>query len=332
MNPYFGKNFLEFLGLFFERSLQFLTGRLPLSSLASDEVQIFSLICIGILTSLLGSFLVVRKMTMLANSLSHTILLGIVLSYLLLFHGRMSGFQIDLKVMLISAILAALLTSALTELLSKGLRLQEDASIGLVFTTLFALGVVLVTVFSRNTHIGAEVIMGNVDALHLQDLKLVFWICLGNLLFIAAFFKEFYLTTFDSGFAKSIGVSPVLFHYILMFLTAVAAIAAFRAVGVFLVLALLVGPPLSARLITNRLLRLIGASMGLSCISSICSVAISRHILSVHKIPLSTAGIMITLVLILYCLVVAATFLFPFFYKLFAGRAYLKEPQSRNLD
>ncbi len=309
MNPYSGVNFFEFFEVFFVRLFQCLRGELSFSSLASDEVQIFSLLCIGLLTSLLGSFLVVRKMTMLANSLSHTILLGIVLSYLLFFHGRVGGFQVDLKVMLVSAIISALLTNLLTELFTKGLHLQEDASIGLVFSTLFALGIVLVTIFSRNTHIGTEVIIGNVDGLHRDDLKLLFGITLAIVATMVIFYKELYVTTFDEGFSKSIGISPRFYHYMLMFLTAIVAIASFRAVGVFLVLALLVGPILAARVIAKSMKTTIFIGILFSCVLSLTSVALSRHILSTYRIPLSTAGILITLVFISYALILSISLL-----------------------
>src|SRR5690348_5384464 len=102
MNPYWGASFSEFILLFFHRMVQWLTGSLSLCDLASDEIQVLTLICIAFSGALLGCFLVLKKMTMLANSLSHTILLGIVGSYLLLFNS-LTTFQldVDLKILLI---------------------------------------------------------------------------------------------------------------------------------------------------------------------------------------------------------------------------------------
>ena len=140
--------------------------------------------------------------------------------------------------------------------------------------------------------------MGNLDAVKLSDLKLtaaVFALNVGALLLL---FRGYALTSFDAGFAKQIGISPRIFHYILMVQTALTSIAAFRAVGVVLVLALFVGPPLIARLLTKRLKSMLLLSSLLSVVFAICSVALSRHFYNVYAAPLSTAGLTATLILI----------------------------------
>lgn len=304
ITPYWGKNFFEFFSLLFQRLLLWLRGDLPLSQLASDEIQLLVLMIVALSSSLVGVFLVLKRMTMLANSLSHTLLLGIVLAYIILGpFSSLSGEEthaISLTTLLVASLATALLTTLLTQLLTHVMRLQEDASIGLVFTTLFALGIVLVTVFTRNAHIGTEVIMGNVDALHFDDLKLVFWVALVDLLILGLFYKEFQITAFDGQLASALGFSPALFNYILMILVAGTAIGAFRAVGVLLVLAFLVGPPLTARLLTPHLktLILLAAAIGVFC--SLIGVALARHILSVYHAPLSTGGLVVTLIGLTY--------------------------------
>lgn len=294
MNPYWGVDFFEFIMLFFSRLGQWMTGRLPMSELAADDVQVLVLSLIGISSALIGSLLVLKKMTMLANSLSHTILLGIVIAYVLGTHG------ISLSTLIIAALVAAWMTTVLTQGLIHWMKLQEDASIGLVFTTLFALGVVLVTWLTRNAHIGTEAVMGNVDALHVNDLKLAAWVAGFNVIVVLLFFKEFKLMAFDSAFAITIGLSATLWNYVFMTMTALTAVAAFRAVGVLLVLALLVGPVLIARLYVKRLkaLMLLSAAIGVGV--SLVAVALARHLLSVYDLPLSTAGIVVTLIGVIY--------------------------------
>ena len=120
-------------------------------ALASDELQLLMLLLLAIPSALLGIFISLRKMTMLANSLSHTILLGIVITFLL-FHGE--GLLTP-KALLFSSFISALLTAFITESCVKLFRLQNDASIGLVFTALFSLGIILVTLFVK-THILAQ--------------------------------------------------------------------------------------------------------------------------------------------------------------------------------
>lgn len=265
-----------------------------MSELAADDVQVLVLSLIGISSALIGSLLVLKKMTMLANSLSHTILLGIVIAYVLGTHG------ISLSTLIIAALVAAWMTTVLTQGLIHWMKLQEDASIGLVFTTLFALGVVLVTWLTRNAHIGTEAVMGNVDALHVNDLKLAAWVAGFNVIVVLLFFKEFKLMAFDSAFAITIGLSATLWNYVFMTMTALTAVAAFRAVGVLLVLALLVGPVLIARLYVKRLkaLMLLSAAIGVGV--SLVAVALARHLLSVYDLPLSTAGIVVTLIGVIY--------------------------------
>ena len=304
MNPYFGKNFLQFLFLFFQRMGELCTGKIGIGDLASDEIQVLVLSLVACCCALIGTFLVLKKMTMLANSLSHTILLGIIAAYLILLpwlpESPVHTHALSIEVLLIASLITGLITTLLTQMLTNVLKLQEDASTGLVFTTLFALGIVLVTVFTRNTHLGTEAIMGNVDALHLHDLKLIFWIGLFDFAIVFFLFKEFKTITFDGAFADAQGISKSFFNYLLMVLTSATVIGAFRAVGVLLVLAFLVGPVLTARLFTHRLKTVILLAMGIGMLASVVSVALSRHLLSVHHLPLSTSGLSATVLGVIY--------------------------------
>ncbi len=307
LNPYSGADIWSFFTLFFSRLFD------SSSQMASDELQIFVLIGIALSSCLVGSFLMLRKMAMLANALSHTILIGIVLAFLILrvfLAPDSKSFEINLEAMLIASLITGLITTFLTDTLSHVFKLQEDASIGLVFTTLFALGIILVTLFTKNTHIGTEVVMGNVDALQSQDLKLVYIIALINVVVFTLFFKEFKLTTFDSLLAKSLGFSPVLFSYLLMVQVSLTAIGAFRAVGVLMVLSYLIGPSLIARLYCNRLKTMIFTAIVIGISVSIVGVALSRHIFSVTGIALSTGSVVVTIISLVYlvCLLIKVFF------------------------
>lgn len=299
-NPYFGQDFFQFFAVLFFRIIGFIFGQDQ--SLVSDEIQILVLMGVGISSALVGSFLVLRKMTMLANSLSHTILLGIVISFLLVqgFSVHNEEYGINITTMLIASIVTGLITAFLTDFFNKVLKLQEDASIGIVFTTLFALGIILLTVFTRNTHVGTDVVMGNVDALHTSDLSLVWWIALTNFLLIFVFYKEYKITTFDPSLAKSLGFSVLFFNYLLMIQMSATSIGAFRAVGVLMVLTFIVGPPLIARLFTNKLKVMLFMSCSIGILVSILGVAISRAILTIEGLPLSTGGITVCLIILFY--------------------------------
>ena len=260
------------------------------------------LVLLGLAVSagIVGVFLVLRKMTMLANSLSHTILLGIVIAFILSHTNSGNHEPVNLAAMLIASLVMGVTTTYLTEFLTKTVKLQEDASIGIVFTGLFAVGIILITLATRDAHIGTEIVMGNIDSLHLADVKLIIILAVINIVLVALFFKEYTITTFDPGLAKVLGISPLFFNYLLMTQVSATAIGAFRAVGVLMVLAFITGPVLAARLLTHDLKKLIGYAILLGCLTSLIAVAISRHILSVHGIPLSTAGIAVCVIALLY--------------------------------
>lgn len=304
-NPYEGTNFFEFIIQVFIRFFYFITGKLSFADLASDEVQMIVLIGVAASSALVGTFLVLRRMTMLANSLSHTILLGIVIAFMLTSSNLINSNHnhhepLNIQIMLLAALVMSLITAFLTEFLNKVVKLQEDASTGLVFTSLFALGIVLVTLMTRNAHIGAEVVMGNVDALHIDDIKLVLIILGINVLAFTLFFKEFKITTFDSGLASALGISVLFFNYLLMTLVSATAIGAFRAVGVLMVLAFMTGPSLMARMLTHDLKKMVWLSVGIGSLASILGVAISRHLLSINGLALSTGGIVVCVIVALF--------------------------------
>ncbi len=301
-NPYWNKDFFEFFAVMFGRLGKWIIGDSS-GPLASDEVQLLVLIAISVSSALVGTFLVLRRMTMLANSLSHTILLGIVGVFLLCAQTiTTQGFS--LPILIGASLITGLVTTVLTQLLTHSMRLQEDASIGLVFNTLFALGVLLVTLFTRNVHLGVEAIMGNIDALHFDDLKLVCSMGLITLFCVVAFFKQFSLVSFDASHGRTLGFSPLFYTYFLMVLVSATSIGAFRAVGVLLFLAFLVGPVLTARLFTNRLAPLIALSCLIGSGASLFAIALARHLLSCYHLPLSTAGLVVVTIGAFYLLAV----------------------------
>jgi manganese/zinc/iron transport system permease protein len=306
-NPYFDQDFFEFFWVLLGRLLGFFTGQLGVNDLVADEIQMLVLSSVAASSALIGTFLVLRNMTMLANAISHTILLGIVLAFLMTTwgteadHVRQLG-HLNLNALLFAAAITGLATAFLTQLLTSRLGIQNDASIGLVFHTLFALGIVLVTLFTRNAHVGPESIMGNADALHVKDIKLAFIILALNVVIIVLFFKEFKLTTFDPQLAQALGISTITFNYLLMLQVSITSIGAFRAVGVVMVLAFITGPPLTARLLTNKLGLCLWMSIGIGILASLSGVALSRHILTIFGSPLSTAGLIVCLIACFFAL------------------------------
>lgn len=300
INPYHHQSFFGFIGLFFQRMFSILTGNLPFDHLASDEIQVLVLIGISISSALVGCFLVLRKMTMLANALSHTILIGIVLAFVFTQGFDEERGSLPFEALFIASLCMGIITTFLTQFLTKTGKVQEDASTGLVFTTLFALGVVLVTVLTRSAHIGTEAVMGNADALHREDLYWVYVSVATNVILFLLFFKEFKLTTFDPGLAAALGFSPLFFDYLLMTQTSITTMTSFRAVGVLLVLAFMTGPVLAAKLWSHRLSSLLIFSCSIGALSALVGVAFTRHLLTSHGISLSTSGIVVCVITLFY--------------------------------
>lgn len=210
--------------------------------------------------SLIGTYLVLRKAAMVGDAISHAVLPGLVMAFLL------SGSRTTL-VVLLGAGSVGLFATFLMEFLHKKARVQADASIGINFTWLFALGIILISLFGRRIDIDPDCILyGDIAYAPLDTLAGPWGIPLGpravyilavmllvNLGFILLSYKELAISTFDPAFATSIGMSTTLWHYMLMGATSFTTVAAFEMIGAILVVALLVAPPAAAYLITQRL-------------------------------------------------------------------------------
>lgn len=262
-------------------------------SLAQDELQLLTLMAAAISCALVGTFLIYRKMTMLANSLSHTLLFGLVIAFLLSSAEEIT--DLSLGSFVLASFISSILTASLTLFLTKTAHLQEDASIGVVFSTLFALGIVLVNIYSRNSHLSQEVVMGSVDALHWSDLRLTFFVLVVNTVLIALFYKELVATTFDPCYAALLGISTIAMNSLVVVLCSLTAVGAFRSVGVLMVLSFMTAPPLMARRFVAGLKPMLLLSCLIGCLASLVGVALSRHLFTVHHLALSTGGLVVTI-------------------------------------
>lgn len=229
---------------------------------------------VGLSCGIIGVFLILRRMAMMADAISHTVLLGIVTAFLIT--NELSGFH-----MLVGAIIAGLLTAVLVQWFqSRGV--QQDASIGVVFTTLFALGVILIATQVGNVHLDVKhALMGEITFVpwntmyipgvgEIPEATFILILVLAVvLLVILAFYKEWKLTSFDPALAASLGIPVVFMHYIFMSLVSVTTVAAFDAVGAIMVVAMLITPAASAYLWSDRLSNMIMLSGAFGIISAI---------------------------------------------------------------
>jgi manganese/zinc/iron transport system permease protein len=303
IHPYWGQDFFGFFIILFSRIFSFITGNLTFQDITIDEMQILVLGFSGITTSLIGSLLVYRRMTMIANSISHTILLGIVITYVIsisLFGSHSIHLGLSLTTLFIASLVTSIMTTISTNFFIHILRVQKDASIGLIFTTFLALGIIFVTIFTKNAHIGTELILGNIELLQKGDIFATFWLMIITSGLICFFYRPFLISTFDSSFGKSLNMPLKFYDQIIMLITSAAVISSFRIIGVALVLALLVLPPMIARLFTHRFYFLIIGGAMVNLVIAIISVALTRSFLSIYQIPFSTSGMMVSLLFLTY--------------------------------
>ncbi len=259
------------------------------------EIQLVAAV-VAAACALPGTFLVLRRMAMMSDAISHAILPGIVVGFFLT--GNLSS-----PLLILGGATAGLLTVVLVEWIRKTNRVREDAAIGLVFSSLFAVGVILIARFARDIHLDTDaVLLGELAFVPFnrlilagrdlgpQALYATGVVGILSLGFILLFYKELKLATFDSALCATLGFLPGILHYTLMGLISMTAVAAFDAVGSILVVALMVGPPVSAYLITNRFGYMILYSVALAMTASIAGYWIA------HLLDASIAGCMAVMV------------------------------------
>lgn len=238
--------------------------------------------CVAASCALIGSFLVLRKMALLGDAISHAVLPGIVIAFLL------TGSRAALP-MVLGAGALGVITVLLVELFNRSRRLREDASIGVVFPALFSLGVILISRYAAQVDLDLDCVLYGEIAYAPWDLLTIggrdvgpkaLWVTGGvlllNLALVLTLWKELKISTFDSGLAVTLGFSPVALHYLLMSAVSVTVVGSFESVGAILVVAMLVVPPATAYLLTERLERMLALAVLLGVTSAVGGYALAR--------------------------------------------------------
>jgi len=241
---------------------------------AQLEIQIIAII-VAVACSIPGVFLVLRKLAMMSDAITHTILLGIII-------GFFAVKNLDSPILIIGATLIGLLTVYLVELLGKTRLVSEDSAIGIVFPLLFSIAIILISRYAGSVHIDTDsVLLGELAFAPFNRLK-VFGVDIGakaiysmgiiliiNLALTIVFFKEIKLAIFDKQLASVLGFSPILIQYGIMTSVSITTVGAFEAVGSILVIAFMIGPPITAYLLTDNLKKMIGISAFIGGINAI---------------------------------------------------------------
>ena len=241
---------------------------------AGVEIQLIAVI-VSAACALPGVFLVLRKMSMMSDSITHTILLGIVLAFFL-------TEDLSSPLLIAGAALMGVATVWLTETLMNTRLMSEDSAVGIVFPLLFSIAIILITRYAGSVHLDTDSVLLGELAFAPFDRLVVFGVDIGakaiytsgallliNVILITMFYKELKIVTFDPMLASLLGFSPGLVHYGLMTLVSLTAVGAFEAVGSVLVVAFMIGPPLTAYLLTDDLKKMLLLSAGFGALSGI---------------------------------------------------------------
>ena len=229
---------------------------------AQIEIQIIASL-VAIACAIPGTFLVLRKMAMISDAISHSILPGIVIGFFI-------TQDLNSPLLILLAALTGIITVVLVEYIQKTGLVKEDTAIGLVFPALFSIGVILIAKNANDVHLDVDaVLLGElafapfdrllIDGTDLgpKSLWIIGTILLITLTLLIAFFKELKVSTFDKGLAASLGFSPAIIHYGLMSVASVTTVGAFDAVGAILVVALMIAPAATAYLLTKNLKKML---------------------------------------------------------------------------
>lgn len=221
------------------------------------QKALFTSIMVGIICGVIGCFIVLRGMALMGDAISHAVLPGVAISYMLginYFYG---------------AVLTGMLTAIGIGVVSQSSRIKNDSSIGIVFSAFFALGVILISKAQSATDL-TQILFGNVLSVKSSDMWMTMIVGGIVLLVVILFYKELLISSFDPTMSAAYGLPTRLIHYTIMILLTMVTVASLQTVGVILVVAMLITPASTAYLLTNRLSVMVVLS---ACIGAFSAVA-----------------------------------------------------------
>jgi ABC-type Mn2+/Zn2+ transport system permease subunit/Mn-dependent DtxR family transcriptional regulator len=226
-------------------------------------------VAVGISCGLIGTYIMLRKMSLIGDALAHAVLPGVVIGFMIAGKGELALFA--------GAVISGIITSVLIGFVNRNSRIKEDTSIGIIFTGAFALGILLVSQL-RGVHIDlSSYLFGDVLGVSTGDIILSCIITLVIILCVILFYKQLLITSFDPTMAMTIGISVGAVHYGLMTLLSMSIVAGLQSVGVVLLVAMLITPAATAYLLTDSLKKLLVLSCIIGVISSVAGLYLSYH-------------------------------------------------------
>ena len=218
-------------------------------------------VVIGVVSGAVGCFIILRGMSLMGDAISHAVLPGVAISYIL-------GINF-----FVGAIIFGLLSSIIITFIKNNSIIKGDTAIGITFSSFLALGVILIGVANSSTDL-FHILFGNILAVQDIDKWLTIGVSIAVLVVIVLFFKELLITSFDPLMAKAIGMKVNFYHYLLMVLLTLVSVTAMQSVGTILIVAMLITPAATAYLYTNSLRKMIILSSSLGAVSSILGLFI----------------------------------------------------------
>jgi len=226
-------------------------------------------ITIGISCGLIGTYIMLRRMSLIGDALAHAVLPGVVVSFMVAGKSEIALF--------IGAVVSGIVTVLLIGFVNRNSKIKEDTSIGIIFTGAFALGILLVSQL-KQVHIDlSSYLFGDVLGVSTGDITLSLIIMVVIILCILLFYKQLLLTSFDPTMALTIGISTTIVHYMLMTLLSMSIVAGLQSVGVILIIAMLITPPATAYLLSNNLKKILFLSPMFGTISAVAGLYLSYH-------------------------------------------------------
>jgi ABC-type Mn2+/Zn2+ transport system permease subunit/Mn-dependent DtxR family transcriptional regulator len=225
---------------------------------------------VGLMCGVLGCFIVLRNMSLVGDALAHAILPGVVVAYMLVGYSAMAFFT--------GAVVAGLATAVGITWIQQRVNTKNDAAVGIVFTSMFSLGVILISRISRQDGVHLDLkdfLFGYALGVSDTDLLLTGLVMVYVLVSVVVFYRYLFTSTFQSVVAETMGISVQLLHYFLMLLLSFAVVASLQTVGVILVVAMLITPAATALLLSQRLQRVLVIAGLIGMLSAIFGMVVA---------------------------------------------------------
>lgn len=225
---------------------------------------------VGLTCGALGSFIVLRNMSLFGDALSHSVLPGVAIAYMIVGYISLGFF--------VGAIIASFITAVGITWIQNNVKTKNDAAIGIVYTAMFAIGVMLISRMNTDGGVHLDLddfLFGKILGVSDEDLYLTGFIALYVIISIIFFYRYLLITTFQPIIAQTMGISVSLIRYFVILLLSFTIVASLRAVGIILVVSMLITPAATALLISDRLKYVLMISSGIGMLSAVIGMVLS---------------------------------------------------------